>query len=409
MCVHASSKIDNIRNKKILIHVIKTFPSSTLNNDEAGRPKTAQYGQILRDRISSQAIKRAVRDYFVKNLNMPEMGCRTRSMPSLVLEKMMQLREEKEEFEGIDDELLREAAKKLKKFGKSDKKAVKQEEDTDSDSELVTNQTVFLSTDDINRIAELVLKEINACGRNLKEFKEKGKLKTLKETISDAITIDMALFGRMVTGEYLSNIDSSVQVAHAMSTHPAYRETDYFSCIDDLIASGLSERTGAAITEYKAFRSTTLYMYSAIDLGVLVENMDRVPDGEALIERVIESYIQAFAMAYPKAGQSAFAAQPFPDMVMIEVQDGNAPTYAYHGAYETPVKTYGQNPEIVKNSIAALVGYVDQQDAAFGDVRTIRNRAMFAPGYADELHPAKAQVIGSLGALTKTAVKWLEE
>ena len=411
-----AAEIENIRTKKVTISVVKTFAASTLNTDETGRPKTMQYGQIMRDRLTSQALKHAIREAFRK-MKIAHMGTRTRSLPDLAEVEMYRLREENDKFEDISDELIAEAKQKLTKFGKSDKKKKDAGEEDEKkgkksdEKELITKQAIFFSDEDITAIAEAMLTEIVKCKLDAKTFAAEKieKMNSLKKCVTNAISVDMALFGRMVTSEFLSNVEAAVQVSHAMSTHAAYRESDYFSCVDDMIAMGRTGMSGAAITDYKAFRSSTFYMYSAIDLGALVENFRKIPDGEQMLESVIEAYIKCFAMTYPKTGQNAFAAQPFPDMVMIEVQDGDVPTYAYHGAYETPVKTYGQNPEVVKNSIAALVKYVDQQDYAYSDVRPIRHRAYFAPGYADEIKPENSEVFGKFGDAVREVIKWIKE
>ena len=45
----------------IQLHVLTVYPPSNLNRDDSGRPKTAKFGGVERLRISSQALKRALR------------------------------------------------------------------------------------------------------------------------------------------------------------------------------------------------------------------------------------------------------------------------------------------------------------------------------------------------------------
>lgn len=45
----------------IQIHALTVYTPSNLNRDDIGRPKTAKFGGAERLRISSQAIKRAIR------------------------------------------------------------------------------------------------------------------------------------------------------------------------------------------------------------------------------------------------------------------------------------------------------------------------------------------------------------
>ncbi len=50
------------------------------------------------------------------------------------------------------------------------------------------------------------------------------------------ITLDMALFGRMVTSDAFADVDAAMQVAHAISTHAVSQESDFYTAVDDLVA-----------------------------------------------------------------------------------------------------------------------------------------------------------------------------
>src|SRR5262245_52235901 len=45
----------------IQVHTLTVYAPSNLNRDDTGRPKTAKFGGVERLRISSQALKRAIR------------------------------------------------------------------------------------------------------------------------------------------------------------------------------------------------------------------------------------------------------------------------------------------------------------------------------------------------------------
>ena len=55
----------------IQLHALTVYAPSNLNRDDSGRPKTAKFGGVERLRISSQALKRALRTSpaFQKRLN----------------------------------------------------------------------------------------------------------------------------------------------------------------------------------------------------------------------------------------------------------------------------------------------------------------------------------------------------
>ena len=48
--------------KLIELHILQSFPVSCLNRDDVGAPKTATFGGVNRARISSQCLKRAIRE-----------------------------------------------------------------------------------------------------------------------------------------------------------------------------------------------------------------------------------------------------------------------------------------------------------------------------------------------------------
>ena len=47
------------------------------------------------------------------------------------------------------------------------------------------------------------------------------------------MSIDIALFGRMVASSKNLNVEASCQVAHAISTHEVNSEVDYFTAVDE--------------------------------------------------------------------------------------------------------------------------------------------------------------------------------
>ena len=80
------------------IHMIKNFPPTNLNRDDMGSPKTCIFGGVTRGRYSSQCLKRAWRksDVFCNWFNEGELGIRTRLLPELVAERLIEMGETQE-------------------------------------------------------------------------------------------------------------------------------------------------------------------------------------------------------------------------------------------------------------------------------------------------------------------------
>lgn len=73
------------------IHVLQTVPSSNINRDDTGAPKTAIYGGATRSRVSSQSWKKAVRDKFKEDSERHGWlaGFRTKRTATLLAKELM--------------------------------------------------------------------------------------------------------------------------------------------------------------------------------------------------------------------------------------------------------------------------------------------------------------------------------
>ena len=60
--------------KLVELHILQSFPVSCLNRDDVGAPKTATFGGVTRARLSSQCLKRAIREYAQDNLPAAHFG-----------------------------------------------------------------------------------------------------------------------------------------------------------------------------------------------------------------------------------------------------------------------------------------------------------------------------------------------
>ena len=73
------------------IHVLQTVPSSNINRDDTGAPKTAVYGGTTRSRVSSQSWKKAIREGFKKDSKEHDWlrGFRTKRTATLLANELM--------------------------------------------------------------------------------------------------------------------------------------------------------------------------------------------------------------------------------------------------------------------------------------------------------------------------------
>ncbi len=368
----------------IEVHMLKNYPPVNLNRDDSGAPKSCFFGGVQRGRISSQCLKRSWRTSDVFK-SVGSYGIRTRKLPELVADRLLEL--------GVDPEIVEEA--KVKLTGIANK-----EGSTTNDGK--TAQIVFYSKEEIDRVVIRVQEAIDADG-DLKTFK-KRKAKEFDAMKADAkispVSADIALFGRMVTSEYFMNVDASMQVAHAISTHAVNRESDYYTAMDDLLKAG--EESGAGMVGDTDYNSCCYYEYASIDTDALAENLKNAPDRDAVMEKLIPALLQAMAYSNPSGKQNTFAGQIMPDLVMIECKRDKIPL-SYVNAYEIPVPTWGSAPRIVENSIRRLAEHVDSMDDAYG--LPVLARGWFAPRYA-EIKPASCEAYAKFADLIKACMTW---
>ncbi len=373
----------------IEIHMLKNYPPVNLNRDDSGAPKSCYFGGVQRGRISSQCLKRSWRtsDTFRA---LGSYGIRTRSMPALVGERLKKL--------GIADELVEEAERKLT--------GVANKDGTINKKGPITTQIVFYSNAEIDRITEAVKAAIEEDG-SLKVFSKRSpkdfdQLKTCVE--ERPITVDIALFGRMVTSNYFADVDAAMQVAHAISTHALARESDYFTAVDDILGQS-DDSSGAGMIGDTDYNSCCYYEYAALDTDILRENLKNCEDRETLIDRLVPVLLRAMAYANPSGKQNTFAGQVLPDLVMVECKKDKIPL-SYVNAFEEPVSTWGNQPNLVKTSMKKLAEHVNCMDHAY--TLPVKHRGFFAPRYAD-VHPDNCEVYDQFTTIAEVCRAWLQE
>ena len=83
------------------IHALQTVPPSLINRDDTGAPKTAVFGGVPRQRVSSQAWKRAIRNFFEHVAGAESIGKRSRDLPEVIIKKAMEFSPEMSEDDAV--------------------------------------------------------------------------------------------------------------------------------------------------------------------------------------------------------------------------------------------------------------------------------------------------------------------
>lgn len=296
-------------NTYIDIHILQTVPPSNINRDDTGSPKSAVFGGIRRARVSSQAWKRPTRLGFADEIGRHNLGSRTTRVIEMIAEQII------ESAPHRSSEAVALAAKVAGDVGLKAKKARASKNGEEATAPR-TEYLVFVSPDQVQRLAEAALTE-------------PYEKKAAKEVMKSGNSIDLALFGRMVADDANLNVDASVQVAHAISTHEvAANEFDYFTAVDD---ENPAEETGAGMIGTIEFNSSTLYRYANINVGGLIANLGDY-EAAALAAR---AFTASFITSMPTGKQNTFANRTPPDLVLICVRSDQPINLV--GAFEDPV------------------------------------------------------------------------
>ena len=328
------------------VHIIQNIPPSCVNRDDTGSPKSAMYGGVKRLRVSSQAWKHVTRSFFDAHLDREDLGTRTKRVVGILAKEIGRQAEDLEN----DAQKLAEEVFKAAKINLSEPRAKKSEEASKKAKE--SGYLLFLSNRQIAQLAELAVESVRS-GEELDK-------KEVKKIFKSENSIDVALFGRMVADDADLNVDAACQVAHAISTHAAENEFDFFTAVDD-DKSRAEERedAGAGMMGTIEFSSATMYRYATVNLDLLHENLG---DGDATL-RALTSFIEAFVKTMPTGKQNTFANRTLPSMVAVQVRDDQPVSLV--GAFERPVLK-SDTEGFVAKSVRKLVEHEKQLEEAFG-------------------------------------------
>ena len=308
------------------IHAIQTLPPSCVNRDDTGSPKTATYGGVERARVSSQAWKRAMREYF-KGIFAPEqLGSRTKHIPEMLTAEIMKLSPE------ISEEKAGKAAlDALKAVG------IKLDEKKNQNAALF-----FISDQQIKALAA------SAVGG-------KPDKSACKSAMKEHPSFDIVLFGRMAADDPDLNYDAASQVAHAISTHAVHTEYDYFTAVDD---EQRDDESGAGHLGTVEFNSATMYRYATLNVTELAAHLG----GDTAT--VVRGFVEAFVRSMPTGKQNTFANRTLPDMVYLTVRSDQPVNLS--GAFERAVEK--DRDGYAERSCRELLRYSDKLCSTFADV-----------------------------------------
>ncbi len=299
------------------VHIIQSLPPSNVNRDDAGSPKQAVYGGARRARVSSQAWKRATRKAFADRLALPDqkLGTRTKRIGRELGERIAART-------GLPSDDSRRLAEAL--IGQLGLTASKKKAEESSYLLFYGHHQLDRIVDLVaDRAMELVTLPDDALGKAAAD-----KDLNILPILTSGHPIDVALFGRMVADLPSLNVDAATQVAHAISTHAAEIEFDYYTAVDD----ANNDDTGAGMIGTVEFTSATLYRFATVGLHQLLTNLDGDQDAA---QSALAAFLEAFAYSVPSGHQNSFAHQTLPQLMSVVVRRDQPVNLV--SAFENPI------------------------------------------------------------------------
>lgn len=356
------------------IHALTFHGPSNINRDDTGRPKSAMIGGVERLRVSSQAIKRAIRtsEPFAHAMR-GHLSSRTQRLGDDIIAflKQNQFTEEDalvaaREVAGLFGKLKpgkKEKAEKTKGRGKARDEAVSDGDADTSDKdgkkdEAWIEQLAFISPTERQRACDLALRIARG---------EKVDLARETPLLNVDTAVDIAMFGRMLAGAPQFNREAAVQVAHAFTSHAAIVESDYYTAMDD--EKPTQEDVGAGFIGATGFGSGVYYSYVCINGELLTRNLGANAE---LARKAVAAFAHAFATVTPSGKINSFANHGRPGFILAERGDQAPRTLA--GAFALPVR----GEDLMAESITALTRLRQGMDDAYGacaDAASIMNVA----------------------------------
>jgi CRISPR system Cascade subunit CasC len=342
----------------IELHLLQNFAPSNLNRDDTGSPKECEFGGYRRARISSQCLKRAIREH-VKDAGLlpPEdLGVRTRLIVGELAARLSEAGKDMAMATGVATAALGGINLKLDAEGHTEYLLFA------GQREITALATVCLRNwDALAEVAASQQPEEGKAARSGREAKKAARAavpqdvqRAVREALDGGKAADLAMFGRMLADLPDRNIDAACQVAHALSTHRVGIEFDFYSAVDDLQGP---EATGAGMLGTVEFNSACFYRYANIDANQLVSNLQ---GDTALARAAVRAFLYGSIEAIPTGKQNSMAAHNPPSFALAVVR--SAGLWSLANAFLKPVRP-SSNPDGhgAQDLIGASIAAMDEQ------------------------------------------------
>jgi CRISPR system Cascade subunit CasC len=150
--------------------------------------------------------------------------------------------------------------------------------------------------------------------------------------------------------------------SHALSTHRADNEVDFFSAVDDRKAD--AEDAGAGMIGTLEFNSATYYRYVAINLDLLASDRHLGDLGADERREILRAFVKAALLSTPGARKNSMNAGTLPHEVLGVRKTSGQPLQLVN-AFESPVKANGKG--FAENSLGEMKTHLEAIEKTWGN------------------------------------------
>ncbi len=366
----------------IELHLLQNFAPSNLNRDDTGSPKDCTFGGYRRARISSQCLKRSVRQTMKHEALLPpeDLASRTkRVVDEAIVPRLETQGKDTAEARLVAEAALYHADLTVKEDRKTEYLLFMGARELDAVAALCveqwdrlladgqalrppTTQEDDTNTEGIKPAARRARGGRDAAPKTVAKDKKLGN--SIKDLLDGGKAADLALFGRMIANLPDKNVDGSCQVAHALSTHAVDVEFDFYTAVDDLKPDDTS---GADMLGTIEFNSACYYRYANVDVTQLAKNLrgDR-----ELARRTLRAFLHSSVTAIPTGKQNSMAAQNVPSLVLAVARHSGM--WSLANAFTRPVDARHEGAgNLVDASVARLDDYWSRVARMYGEEQIV--------------------------------------
>ncbi|MFI8504953.1 type I-E CRISPR-associated protein Cas7/Cse4/CasC [Streptomyces sp. NPDC085524] len=335
--------------KFVVLHALTTYAGVSLNRDFSNLPKTIQYGDASRMRVSAQSKDRAARTFFRNYTGETvQATARSRYLPQQTARHLQALGRPADEAHVQAALIIAAAGMQIDKANTERTRAI-----------------AYVPAQAPGRLAALasdVWDETEAARETMRAAIDKAVVKGSKRQSADqedtdpepdepvgrkgteaagigapplprsivqraeaafapGITAELAIFGRMLAEVPDGHVYSAAQVAHALSVDPLAMVSDDWTAKDDWQDLGVFGAAGKGTT---FLASGTLYQYAALDRQALRATLAKSTspaDTEEIARLAEQLFITALAYATPSSARSRTGSAASPTLAVAATTD----------------------------------------------------------------------------------------